>query len=413
MRAIRRWGLVGSLAVCGFLIGGGCIAILGPIFGPMMRELGWSNARIATLATSYTIGNLASNPVVGAALDRFGARRVLLLGAASAAAGLMCASQSHSWILLAACFALIGIGMTGVYLPSAFVITQSLPTQKGLGMGIFMGALSVGAAVLMTVVSTWLNALGWRHVMLRLAVINLALLPMISLCVRTDERRTTAQPTAIATTNNFRSEVLGRLLSLPFLLAALSSALFTIGMLGIYYDVVDILVKAGYSPRSAALVFGSTWLVSGAGSLVFGLLADRFGPVRVLAAVVFACACGTLCLFGTPHPRYGVVCLVAFVVLWGSTGNGFTQLVPAVFVERFGPTHLGAVLGAQFAIAGVTGALAPMLTGLLVDRSGDYHVAIAVSASATLVSAVLASLIGFSQFVPRFPGAVHRVSQLK
>lgn len=413
MRAIRRWVLVGSLAVCGFLIGGGCIAILGPIFGPMMRELGWSNAQIATLATSYTIGNLASNPVVGAALDRFGARRVLLLGAASVAAGLMCASQSHSWMVIAACFALTGVGMTGVYLPSAFGITQSLPTQKGLGMGIFMGAMSVGAAVLMAVVSTWLNALGWRHVLLRLAVIDVALLPMICVCVRTDEKRTTAPATATVTTNDSRSEVLGLLLSLPFLLAALSSALFTIGMLGIYYDVVDLLVKAGYSPRSAALVFGSTWLVSGVGALVFGLLADRFGPVRVLAAVVFACACGTLCLFGTPHPRYGVVCLVAFVVLWGSTGNGFTQLVPAVFVERFGPTHLGTLLGAQFAIAGVTGALAPMVTGLLVDRAGDYHVAIAVSASATFVSAVLASLIGFSKFVPGFPGAVHRVTQLK
>ena len=413
MRAIRRWMLVGSLSVCGFLLGGGCIAILGPIFGPMMRELGWSNTRIATLATSYTIGNLASNPVVGAALDRFGARVVLLLGAASVAVGLTCASQSHSWMLLAACFALIGVGMTGVSLPSAFVITQSLPTQKGLGMGIFMGALSVGAAVALTVVSAWLNAVGWRHVMLRLAVINAALLPMIWLCVRTQEERTAVQAAATATTRDSRSEVLGLLLSLPFLIAALSSALFTVGMLGIYYDVVDLLVKAGYSQRSAAVVFGSTWLVSGAGSLVFGLLADRFGPVRVLVGVVFACACGTLCLFGTPHPRYGVVCLVAFVVLWGSTGNGFTQLIPAVFVERFGPNHLGTLLGAQFAIAGVAGALAPLTTGLLVDSSGDYHVAIALSASATFVSAALAFLLGFSRFAPRFPDAVQQVGELK
>jgi MFS family permease len=207
--------------------------------------------------------------------------------------------------------------------------------------------------------------------------------------------------------------MLGRLLSLPFLLAAVSSALFTVGMLGIYYDVVDLLVKAGYSPPTAALVFGSTWLVSAAGSLVFGLLADRFGPVRVLAGVVFACACGTLCLLGTTHPRYGAVCLVAFILLWGSTGNGFTQLLPAVFVERFGPTHLGTVLGVQFAIAGVIGALAPMITGLLVDRSGDYHVAITVSASATFVSAVLASLIGFGKSAPRFPGAVQHVTELK
>lgn len=410
---MRRWVLVGSLAACGFLIAGGCIAILGPIFGPMMQELGWSNARIATLATSYTIGNLASNPVVGAAVDRFGARSILLLGAASVAAGMMSSSQSHSWMVLVVSFALIGVGMSAIYLPSAFVITQSLPAQKSLGMGIFVGAMSVGAAALMAMVGAWLSAVGWRQVLLRLAVINVGLLPMIWLCVRTDDKPAAAQPVAVPAANTARSEVLGRLLSLPFLLAALSSAFFTIGMLGVYYDVVDILVKAGYSPRSAALVFGSSWLVSGAGSPVFGLLADRFGPVRVLAGVVFACACGALCLFGTPQPGYGAVCLVGFVVLWGSTGSGFTQLIPAVLVERFGPTHLGSLLGAQFAIAGVAGALAPLGTGLLVDTSGDYHVAIAVSASATLVSAVLAFLIGFSKFVPRSPGVVQSAGEFK
>ena len=411
MRAMRRYALVGCLAVCGFVIGGGVIAIVGPAFGPMMKDLGWSNERISVLATAYTIGNLGSNPVVGIALDRFGARYVLPLGASAFAAGLLCASRSHSWMVLTACFALIGVGMSAVNLPSAVVVTRSLPTRKGLGMGILMGAMAVGGTVFLPLVSTWIHALGWRQAMVRLAALTVVLLPMLWLCLRTEKSRMATRAIASPGIHDSASPVLRQLLSRAFLIAALSGLLLSVGMLGIYYDVVDLLVKAGYSPRIAALAFGSTWLLSGAGSLVFGFLADKFGPARVLVTVILANACGTLFLFGTPGPRYGAICLVAFILLWGSSANGFTQLIPAVLVERFGPSRLGTMVGAQFALAGVAGSLAPMLTGWLVERSGNYRVAIAVSASVTLLSAVLASAIGFGKVTSRFAGPACRIDQ--
>jgi MFS family permease len=360
----------------------------------MMRELAWSNVRISVLAATYTIGNLASNPLVGIALDRFGARIVLLLGAAAFAAGLLCASGSHSLMSLAACFGLVGVGMSGFSLPSAVVITRSVPAQKGLGMGIFMGAASVGAVVFLSVVAAWIQAVGWRHALARLAALSVVLLPVMWLSLRGDENSTGIRSAARVTTQESGSEVFSQLLNAGFLVAALCGMLFTIGLLAIYYDVVDLLGRAGYSPHIAALAFGGTWLVSGAGSLVIGHLADRFAPARVLAAVILISAVGILFLYGAPAPRYGAVCLVAFILLWGASGNVFSQLIPAVLVERFGSRHLGTILGAQFAASGVAGSLAPMLTGLLVDRSGSYDLAIAVSVSATVLSAALALAIG-------------------
>lgn len=392
--AIRRWIPVGSLGVCIFVIGGGCIAVVGPVFGPMMRQLGWSNVRISVLAATYTIGNLASNPVVGVALDRFGARIVLLLGAAVFAAGLLCASESHSLMALAACFGIVGMGMSGFSLPSAVVITRSVPAQKGLGMGIFMGAASVGAVVFLPVFAAWIQAVGWRHALARLAALSAVLLPVIWLSLRAGENPIGIRAAARVTKEESESQLFGQLLNGGFLIAALCGMLFTIGLLGIYYDVVDLLGRAGYSPHIAALAFGGTWLVSGAGSLVIGLLADRFAPGRVLASVILISAAGILLLYGAPAPRFGAVCLVGFILLWGACGNVFSQLIPAVLVERFGSRHLGTLLGAQLAASGVAGSLAPMLTGLLVDRSGSYDVAIAVSASATVLSAALALVIG-------------------
>jgi cyanate permease len=76
----------------------------------------------------------------------------------------------------------------------------------------------------------------------------------------------------------------------------------------------------------------------------------------------------------------GMACLVAFLVLWGSTANSANQFVPVILAERFGVAHLGALVGLQLTVMGVASAGAPMLTGALYDAFGNYRLPIYVSA---------------------------------
>jgi len=126
---------------------------------------------------------------------------------------------------------------------------------------------------------------------------------------------------------------------------------------------------------------------------VLGIIADKSDARRVLAASLLCCALGTLCLLGVSEMHVGAACVGAFVLFWGTSTNSFGQLAPVILAERFGPKNLGTLIGIQFAIAGIAGALAPILTGLLYDKVADYHLAIDFSALAVFAGCVLILMI--------------------
>jgi MFS family permease len=385
------------VAVIGFVVAGAGAGIVGPLFGPMMQELAWSNGMISSLATTYTIGNLVSIPAVGIALDRFGARAVMAGGTISVAIGLLLASQCHSWFEMLACFGLVGIGTSAsFYLPGAVVVTNWMHSRKSLGMGIIMGAMSAGAALFSPLITLWVERYGWRSTIEGIATLISLTLPLIWVIVRTAPSNEALAPASKSgTLGSAALPAAARtdLLSAVFILAVLSGTCFSIGMLGISFHVVAVLVKAGYSARAAGLAFGVTWLLSGLGSLALGASADRFGASLILALALLSSAAGTLFLLGAAETAIGVVCVVAFVLLWGASANAYSQLIPVIFAERFGSRHLGTLIGVEFAIAGVAGATAPVLTGLLYDSFGDYHLALSVSAAATFSGFLLICVI--------------------
>jgi MFS family permease len=193
----------------------------------------------------------------------------------------------------------------------------------------------------------------------------------------------------------------GHLISATFILAIVGAALAAIGMGTIYFHAVPVLIKAGYSAHLAGLVFGGTWLLSAVGSVALGVLADKIGAKPTLAAALLAGSLGTALLVGAGGTGSGVACVWAFVFLWGTTANAYGQLVPVVFAERLGVEHLGTLMGLELASAGIAGAAAPVVTGLLYDRSGDYRLGILLSAFATFLAACMVLLIaGRRQTVP-------------
>jgi len=76
----RKWAAVTSTASVCFVVAGSSAGVVGPIFGPLMKELAWSNGKTSALATAYTLGYLLTTPAVGFAVDKVGPRVVMALG---------------------------------------------------------------------------------------------------------------------------------------------------------------------------------------------------------------------------------------------------------------------------------------------------------------------------------------------
>ena len=380
--------VVASLATIAFFVSGVGSVATGMFINPMMIEFGWTNAETSAVAPAYTLSSLLATPAIGLAIDRIGARAVMSVGILIAAAGYVLASRCHSWNSMVAAFVLIGTGYAAsFYLPTTVIIADHLTSKRSLGMGVVLGAASVGAALLSPLAGWFMEKRGWRDTLEMGGFIIALTLPLLLLT-------TSAQRSPKSATSNESAQspkLHGAVLFSPLYLALVaSSGLFALGMNGLQYHVVPVLIRAGLSVYASAWVFGATWLLSSLGSLLLGITADKLGPRKILAVALLCGACGTLFLLPANTSLIGITCVAAFVLLWGASANAAFQLVPIILAERFGARRLGSTVGIQAAAAGIVGAAGPIATGFIYDHTKSYAWAICLSAAATAAAFLVA-----------------------
>ena len=381
--------VIASVAAVAFFVAGAGAGLVGPVFAGLIRDLGWSNGQTSSLATGYTIGFLVIAPALGVVLDKVGARITMIFGTLATSTGLIVASISHGWAPMVAGFTLAGIGFSASFLlPSAVVVAEWMPQRKNLGMGIIIGSMSVGAAALAPVVGWCSGKYGWRPSLQGVAAIIMLLAPLIWLIVRAPPIAASPGRRPVRAKVDLHA-VAKDLLSPVYILTALGSTFAFLGLGCVQFHVISVLLKAGYRADFANLAFSGTWLLSALGAYVLGGIADRLGTVRILAAALATGALGTLALLCAADKHVGIACVTMFVVLWGASSNCISQITPVILVERFGTEHLGTLVGVEFGISGVVGAFAPLTTGLIYDKFGDYRLAIGLSAVATVIASVL------------------------
>jgi MFS family permease len=395
---LSQWTVVASVAGIGFLIGGSSAVAIGLLIGPMMTEFAWPNGVASSAATAFNLSALLAAPIVGAVLDKVGARLVMSFGVLAVSSGFLLVSRCHTRYEMLAAFVFIGIGYcASSYVPSAVVVANWMKEKKSIGMGVVWGATSVGAALFSLLIGSWIEAYGWRVMSAIIAALTAVMLSLTLLTIRTNPPGDTRSEYRGLEFLNTNRPAAASWFSSVFIVATASSAFFAIGMNGIYYHVVSLLIKAGFSTRWAGFALGVSWVLSALGSLVLGAIADRLGAKTILAGALCSCALGTLFLIGAGETRIGILCVVAFVVLWGTSANCINQFIPVIFADRFGTIQLGTLIGVQASIMGVVGSGAPIVTGALYDRFGDYHSAIYLSTAATFLSFVLVSLLRVPQ----------------
>lgn len=119
-----------------------------PALGPVLRSAyGLSLGQLGLVLSSVAVGILATLLVWGAAADRFGERRVMVLGLLGAAVALLVAARTSSLFGLAA--ALLVAGACGASVNAAggrAIMSWFAFGERGLAMGIRQTALPLGAA---------------------------------------------------------------------------------------------------------------------------------------------------------------------------------------------------------------------------------------------------------------------------
>ena len=383
-----------------FLIAGGLtIYGFGVFFTPLEQEFGWSRARLSGAMTMMSLVGLLA-PMVGKLIDKYGAKIVLVFGAAvTGGASALLALTNNVWYFYAM-YIFNAVGHLGVlHLPCLSMVANWFVKRRGLAIGITVTGLGFGGTLMAPLVTSIILANGWRFAyVITGVVVCAALIPLALLVVKNrpeDKGLTpygkTAEEARNTTETGGEQWTLSKALrSRTFWLVTTALTLGLIGPASLVVHLIPSLIDRGISAQNAAAMLGCATGVSIVGRILIGYLADRL-PIRFVAIMFFFLeAVGILLLLTASS----MASLWVFAVIFGLAMGGLFTLEALLIDKYFGLSAFGAIFGALWAFEGIAFAGAPLLTGRIFDVTGSYTVAYIAFIGTALGAIIIAFLVG-------------------
>lgn len=341
--------------------------------------------KISTFTLYFTLYSLASGfimPVAAKLIERIGAQRLVMLGGAIAAVGLLAFSMSNQlWMFyLAGLTAGIGVGLSIQFVP-VLLVNRWFVAKRGLVLGIVLAGSGFGGTILGSALPPITTTFGWRTATLVLAAIMLAftMLPAIFLIKNSpfDAGMIPYGADATPTVQLHRAEAepgltMTQAARTPWLYVLMIS----LALMGITHamnqHVVNYLALRPYGidvptqTVSTAIVIASVSLIIYKPSL--GFLVDKIGLSRALIITLSIAAVATYISAVTTTAWVYLVCVALFSMGFANGSVAPPLLTQAVFGER-DYAKLWGVLGMAYPIGSAIGV---PLWGMVRDVFGSY-----------------------------------------
>ena len=353
---------------------------------PITQEMGWTRQ---SFSLALAIQNLSWGVIgifAGMAADRFGAFRVLVVGALLYGLGLVGMALSPTTLLFALTTGvLIGAAQAGTTYAVIYGVLgrQIAPERRSWAMGVAAAAGSFGQ-FLMVPVEGWLIAgLGWQQALLALAMAVLLIVPL-AFGLREPGFKGSAPPQREQTIAQALSEAF-RYPSFNLLMAGYFVCGFQVVFIGVHMP--SYLKDQGLSPQVASYSLALIGLFNVFGTYVAGTLGQRMPKRHILAFIYFARAVVISIFLLVPLSPLSVYVFSAVMgALWLST----VPPTNATIAQIFGVQHLSMLGGFVFFSHQIGSFMGVWLGGYLYDATGNYdivwYIAIGLGVLAGLVN---------------------------
>jgi len=400
-RLFYGWVVVGA-STCMVAAGVGVGQSFAVFVEPLAEAFGASRSGVSLVYSLHMAVFGASSVLMGALADRYGTRRVALMGGALYAVGLLITGAAQTIWHFALAFGLVaGTGVGALHSPLSYLAAKWFDRRKGLAMGIVLSGTGLGI-MLASPFARYAMARwgGWRPAILLLGGAALATILVAGTFLRDDPRllglapdgRPASPITPSASTAAGAGGAPGgwttatAVRTRPFWLLLATFFFCCTSHSGPTLHAVACMTGRGLTARAAAgmmSLFGGASIV---GRIGMGRLADWMGGKPSLLISLAVQAAAAWWISGAESPA----AFAAFAVLFGLAFGGVYAQYPVITREYFGATGVGAVYGSQMFLSQLGMAVGGLATGTLYDLTGGYRGPFLVNALSGLLALALA-----------------------
>lgn len=355
----------------------GAIAIAAP---KMKGELGLSATEFGTAVSAFFWIYAPVQFVVGWLCDRFSVYRLIAWGVILWAASTLMMGFVGGFLSLLVLRVLLGVGESIIFPGSGKIIARHVPPEgRGLANAWCAAGIALGPAVGTLAGGMILANLGWRAIFVVFGLATLIwLLPW--------RRVVDALPTVADADDDRAVSVRGLLgkrslwamgighaagnFSFYFMLAFLP--LYLVQQRGLSIEQMTLLATLGYATQGAAAfalgAWSDRWTKSGRSEAAMRRAMLFVGQLTASVCILGIMVTDSIAVIGL------LLCIA------GVATASLSMNIYAVAQMFAGPRAAGSWIGIQNALGNVSGIVGPVISGILIDRSG-YDSAFALAAA--------------------------------
>ena len=353
---------------------------------PITQDQGWGRQEFAF---AMAIQNLAwgfMGIFAGMVADKFGAFRVITLGALIYSVGLLgMAWATDPWVFALFTGVIIGTAQAGTtYAVIYGVIGRNVPAERrSWAMGVAAAAGSFGQFLMVPVEGLLISQMGWQTALVILAAAAMLIIPLAW----------GLREPALSTPGQLkRDQSIGQALkeafkypSFQLLMAGYFVCGFQVVFIGVHMP--SYLKDHGLAPQVASYALALIGLFNVFGTYIAGSLGQKMAKKKILAFIYAARSVAIVLFLWAPLTPTSVYVFSGVMgLLWLST----VPPTNAAVAQIFGISHLSMLSGFIFFAHQIGSFMGVWLGGYLYDKTGSYdivwYLAIALGVFAALVN---------------------------
>jgi MFS family permease len=369
----------------------------GVFIEPLTAGLQTGRGAVSLALTIGLLGNLVAGPLIGVLSDRYGARRMILVGVVALALVLAGFSFIQSILhLYIASVLMVFLGAGTGPITYTRIISAWFNKRRGFALGIALVGIGIGGAAAPVVSQALIAEHGFRGAYQILGLIVLLVsFPPLYLILRDRPAKPPDTPATGSDTPHDEGLTTGESIRRKeFWILAMGFLLVAAGNSGGLVHLPPLLTDAGLTPERAALYAGLMGIGVTIGRAFGGFLLDIFhAPYVAICFLIGPFIAYTYFLSGI-DPAWAFVPVLLFGIGMGAEFD----VIPFLITRYFGLKNFGVIYGINISTFSIGTGLGPAIMGFGHDKFGSYEISIMIALGALVCGSILISRLGKYRF---------------